>query len=139
MRWPTASELRRSWQLPANRTNTGQFTPGVSGNPSGRPKRDATLAELVRAVTGEGAEIVGFYWDVFTGQHDVVTDARYRMEAAAWLADRGWGKAPQAVELTGAGGEPLSVEHTFETEHLAEVVAVLHEAFNPPAEPAEGK
>ncbi len=35
---------------PANRTQTGRFAPGQSGNPSGRPKRDEDLAALAREV-----------------------------------------------------------------------------------------
>jgi hypothetical protein len=34
---------------------------------------------------------------------------RYRLEAAAWLADRGFGKALQQMELSGPGSEPLTI------------------------------
>jgi|GraSoiStandDraft_23_1057293.scaffolds.fasta_scaffold1065773_1 hypothetical protein len=34
---------------------------------------------------------------------------RYRMEAAHWFTERGFGKPPQTVELTAEDGGPVSV------------------------------
>ena len=80
------------------------FPVGLSGNPGGRPKG---LASLVRAQTGDGAELVEFMLGVLRGKRKA--PLRLRMEAAAWLADRGFGKAAQPV--TGEDGGPVQVEY----------------------------
>lgn len=79
------------------------FKPGQTGNPGGRPKG---LAELVRRETKDGAELVRFMLGVLRGRKQPL---RYRLEAAAWLADRGFGKALQQMELSGPGAEPLTI------------------------------
>jgi hypothetical protein len=79
------------------------FLPGNSANPGGRPKG---LAALVRDQTGDGAELVAFMLRVLRGKRQPL---RYRLEAAAWLADRGFGKALQQMELSGPGAEPLVI------------------------------
>jgi hypothetical protein len=78
---------------PANRTQTGRFAPGQSGNSSGRPKRDEDLAALARAHTEDAiAALVG-----------IVTDPKAnpsaRISAANSLLDRGHGRPPQAVAV----------------------------------------
>ena len=75
------------------------FLPGQSGNPGGRPKG---LAVLVKAQTEDGAELVDFMLKVLRNKRQPV---RYRMEAAAWLADRGFGKAVQQVDVGNVEGE----------------------------------
>ena len=80
-----------------------QFKPGTSPNPGGRPK---SLASLVREQTKDGQELVRFMLGVLRGRK---TPLRYRLEAAAWLADRGFGKALQQMELSGPGAEPLTI------------------------------
>jgi hypothetical protein len=74
------------------------WLPGVSGNPGGRPKG---LAALVRQETQDGAELVAFMLRVLRSKR---TPLRQKMEAVAWLADRGFGKALQQMELSGPGG-----------------------------------
>jgi hypothetical protein len=76
------------------------FKPGQSGNPGGRAKG---LASLVREQTRDGAELVEFMLSVLRGKKKA--PLRLRMEAAAWLADRGFGRVAQP--LTGADGGPM--------------------------------
>lgn len=76
------------------------FLPGNSANPGGRPKG---LASLVREQTKDGQELVRFMLGVLRGRK---TPLRQRMEAAAWLADRGFGKALQQMEVSGPDGGP---------------------------------
>lgn len=80
------------------RDEKGRYLKGTSGNAGGRPKG---LAEQVRAATHEGADITAFYVKVAT---DDTVKVETRMEAWGWLADRGWGKAVQAVDHSGTLG-----------------------------------
>lgn len=77
------------------------FKPGQSGNPGGRP---AGLAALVKQETRDGAELVEFYLRILRGKRQPL---RYRLEAASWLADRGFGKAVQQVEVGNIEGEEV--------------------------------
>ena len=75
------------------------FLPGNSANPGGRPKG---LASLVREQTREGEELVRFMLSVLRGRKKA--PLRLRMEAAAWLADRGFGKVAQPITGDTEGG-----------------------------------
>jgi len=79
------------------------FLAGQSGNPGGRPKG---LTALVREQTRDGAELVAFMLYVLRGKRQ---PTRLRMEAAAWLADRGFGKALQQTEISGPGGGKILI------------------------------
>lgn len=80
------------------------FQPGKSGNPGGRPKG---LAQLVRELTNNGKELVILHLEIMRGKLAVdfvnpegfkykrKPSIRDRMEAAQWLADRGFGKTEQ--------------------------------------------
>ena len=65
-----------------------------SGNPGGRPKG---LTRRVRELVGDdGSAIAEFMHAVMVDEAARTTD---RLEAARWLADRGFGRSPQDVEL----------------------------------------
>jgi hypothetical protein len=68
----------------------GQFTPGKSGNPGGRPKDECRVADLARSYTTEAIETL-----VELMRHG--RDDRVRGTAAQALLDRGWGKARQEI------------------------------------------
>jgi len=78
------------------RMTSGQFAPGVSGNPGGRPKDEARVAELARSYT---AEAIGTLVELM--RHG--KDDRVRGTAAQALLERGWGK-PKVEVVTDAGG-----------------------------------
>jgi Family of unknown function (DUF5681) len=78
--------------VPKNRGVSGRYLPGTSGNPNGRPKG---LAALVQAETHGGAELVAFMLRVLRQEKQPTV---LRMQAAQWLADRGFGKAVQQLE-----------------------------------------
>ena len=75
---------------PQIRDRTGRFLAGQSGNPSGRPKG---FRAYIQESTAEGNELVDVVLAVL---RDQTASNRERMEAATWLADRGFGK-PAAV------------------------------------------
>ena len=68
------------------RLRSGQFAPGQSGNPGGRPKDEYNVGELARSYTLEAIETL-----VDLMRHG--KDERVRGTAAQALLDRGWGKA----------------------------------------------
>ncbi len=83
------------------------FAPGTSGNPGGRPKG---LTRRVRELVGDdGTAIAEFMYSVMADEGSRTAD---RLEAARWLADRGFGRPPQDVELAMKGQEALDV-HAF--------------------------
>ena len=100
------------------------FLPGQSGNPGGRPKG---LARKVRELVGEdGFEVAEFMFSVLKDERARTAD---RMEAARWLADRGFGRAVQGLEIDVARRSTLDVT-TFATEDLEAIVAIL-EKYEP--------
>jgi hypothetical protein len=85
------------------------FPKGVSGNPGGRPKG---LARYVRELIGDdGRRIADFMISVLD---DEMERTETRMQAATWLADRGFGKAPLAMESSEAKPVAIVVESCFE-------------------------
>jgi hypothetical protein len=76
---------------PENRSRTGQFTPGTSGNPGGRPK---SLARTTREAGGEdGNELFAFWKTVMLDESQPM---KIRLDASRLIAERGWGKAINA-------------------------------------------
>ena len=79
------------------RNKSGQFAPGTSGNPGGRPKDEARVAELARSYTNEAIETLV---DLMRNGRE----ERVRGTAAQALLDRGWGKPKVEVINEGGGG-----------------------------------
>ena len=94
-----------------NRARSGQFLPGKSGNPGGRPKDEHRVSELARSYTAEAIDTL-----VDLMRHG--KDERVRGTAAQALLDRGWGKAKVEV-VTGAEGNYLDVLRVVNKSMLA--------------------
>jgi hypothetical protein len=95
------------------------FMPGATGNPGGRPKG---LARRVRELVGDdGHEIAEFMFSIMS---DGAARTADRMEAARWLADRGFGKAIQAVDIEVAQG-PWAELGKLSREDLETLLAIF--------------
>ena len=79
------------------------FRPGRSGNPTGRPKRPATIearrifadvADAARECTQDAIDTL------FAIMKDPKAPAAARISAATALLDRGYGRPPQGIELS---------------------------------------
>src|SRR5688572_16077591 len=85
---------------------------GQSGNPGGRPKG---LASTFQKLAGkDGEKLAAMLWAVIEGDEEALGQLGYeapsnreRLQAIEIFLDRGWGRAPQSVELTGAEGGPV--------------------------------
>lgn len=79
-----------------------RWKPGQSGNPGGRPKG---LAAIIRERTDNGGELVNLWITVMRGGVIEKDGIRYKptlsdmIKASAELADRGFGKATQPIDL----------------------------------------
>ena len=78
--------IRSQSNPPKNRDTTGRFVPGQSGNPDGRP---AGFHNYIQERTADGSELTDFVLSVFRDEN---ASNKERMDAARWLADRGFGK-----------------------------------------------
>jgi hypothetical protein len=73
-----------------------------SGNAGGRPKG---LVRRIREETRDGEELVDYMLAVLRDEGE---STKTRVEAASWLADRGFGR-PQRTTLVGTAYEQASV------------------------------
>lgn len=103
--------------VPGGNTARGRpFPPGVSGNPSGRPKAVRELLELARAEVPASFDLAKKLRD------DETQDGRVRLEAAKFLTAYGLGAPPKAAhdDRDGDGEEdPLSKLSDAEIADLA--------------------
>jgi len=76
--------------MPANRSTDGRFLPGMSGNPSGRPRVAAEVVELAREKAP--AAIERLEWLMFNAESE-----QTQAFCACALLDRGYGKPVQGV------------------------------------------
>jgi hypothetical protein len=80
-----------------NNNKSHLFQPGVSGNPSGRPKSDATIRDLARQQTEPAIQTLTDIMDNKKAPYSA------RVHAACALLDRGWGKPAQYTESVNVG------------------------------------
>ena len=100
--------LFRSQAMPIKNQEIGQFKPGQSGNPNGRPKKLPDLEKLlVRVLGSEEENKTG--WEVIIEALQKKA-AKGDVKAAELLLSRGYGKARQTVDLNHGGGVNIVFE-----------------------------
>jgi len=128
------------------------FLPNHRPIPNGRKKG---LASLIRFHTEEGRRLVELMWRIARGgkfrvpmmtklgvvECQVRPSVRDRMDAIAWLADRGWGKVKDVIKLEneetrrpvnivflgGPRGDPMALEHDPPRRRLPPAPTVIPE------------
>lgn len=104
----SASPPQKSGRKGVQRDGNGRFVKGTAAaNPGGRPKSNHKIAELARQHTELALKTLA----EICGDEDAPHSAR--VSAASALLDRGWGKPPQAMEVSGRDGQPLEVTFTI--------------------------
>lgn len=88
---------------------------GVSGNPSGRPAEKNNLPALCRKFTHEAVDTAV---RIMRNPDDMRS-----LQAAQWLMDRGYGKAP--VVLEGADANTLTALHLIAARQIADQMQLL--------------
>lgn len=98
---------------------------GQSGNPGGKPKGHKEVQDLARRYTTDAIQTLA---DICSNP---TATPGARVSAAEVLLDRGWGKAPQKIELDGVNQLPehvidalLAAFDAIEAEGLAAVGAL---------------
>lgn len=94
------------------------FRPGQSGNPAGRAKHvladGRTLSDVAREYTIEAIDCALEIMRDKTAPHAA------RAQVAGMIFDRGWGRPPQSLTLSGDADNPLriapSIEHLTDEE-----------------------
>lgn len=76
---------------PENRTETGRFKKGVSGNPGGRPKKPVELELYAKDAPKKLRAIAD----------DPDTPVKIKADIEKFFYEAVYGKAPQAVDLNG--------------------------------------
>jgi hypothetical protein len=100
-------------------SNAGQFKPGKSGNPKGRPPSTNALAVHIRRNV-EPAELVQIAIGI---AKDVDAARKDRISALKFLADYGWSKPKVEVDMT--TGKPIDLSKLTDTQLEALAAAVL--------------
>ncbi len=77
-----------------NRTVSGRFKKGQSGNPGGRPKTLARVQDLARQYTETSIKVLG---EIMEDENE---RGATRIAAIQVLLDRGWGKPLQRIDVS---------------------------------------
>ncbi len=110
-------------EKPAIRTPSGTFAPGVSGNPTGRPRIPNKIREMAKAYTEQATRVLVDALDAtrVVGLAAIeVPDHQVRIMAAQAILDRGWGKPCSVNEMP--KDEDESVSQMSDADLLREAV-----------------
>ena len=90
--------------MPANRTKTGQFVKGQSGNPKGRPTLPPEMKDYARQAPAKLRAIAD----------DPNTPVKIKADIEKWFAEMYYGKSAQQVTLDGEVGTTGTTVVKFE-------------------------
>lgn len=82
--------------MPQNRTKTGRFKPGNSGNPGGRPKRTPEQRDALEAVKSLAPDAVEAMERLLKAKD---TPPALRVRIAEIVLDRAYGKPKQCTDV----------------------------------------
>lgn len=111
---------------PSKKRRATSWKPGQSGNPKGRPKSGESLAETLRTAVSPKALLDRMKWLADNAESETV-----RFHAISWLAERGWGKAPQVVTVN--DGNPYARRVKGLSVEQLEALAAIDEPVEDPA------
>lgn len=81
--------------MPENRAKTGQFAPGQSGNPGGRPKLTDAQKDTLAALKGLAQEVPGILRGLLKSKD---TPPQQKIKICELLLDRAYGKVGVSEE-----------------------------------------
>jgi hypothetical protein len=117
------STSERGALTPQGKPNLRPWQPGQSGNPSGR--HDRGLVAYIKDQTLNGTELVDFVLSVLRDRN---ASTRHRLQAAEWLADRGFGRPALSVEPTAPQDGVSAARERLMATPPAERAALLRQA-----------
>lgn len=91
---------------PAYKDETGKFVKGVSGNPSGRPKTDPEIRDMLKASCPQAVKLLV---DTLNNND---ADMTLRIKIAESITDRVLGKAIQGIDATVNGEMSIIIDGT---------------------------
>jgi hypothetical protein len=121
---------------PPKRRGPGRpFKPGQSGNPGGKirtPETRKALMDMRQLARGYSEEALGKLVQLMrgvvkVGRKSIPVPIHTQGWAAAEIINRGWGRAPQGLEVTGANGGPIEFEERTAREYVLGRIAGIRE------------
>ena len=96
-----------------------------------------SFAKYIRDSTKDGQELIDLAISIMRGKvmgpgtKAINTDWNQKMAAASWLADRGWGKAAQVIELEVQPSEATPELQEYTIAELEAMLVVMRTAEEP--------
>jgi hypothetical protein len=96
------------------------FVKGQSGNPGGR--RKGVVAQIAE-MTDDGRKLLEILWEIASG-HDADAKTRDRIDAAKYLTDRIFGKAPETILAAALPAETAEAAAALSSEQIRELARI---------------